>query len=118
MASETNANQHDVEIPSGQRRLCGILGLPANATGAIAFAHGSGSGRCSPRNQFVAGVLQQAGFATLLLDLLEKDEADDRANVFDIPLLAERLHSAATWLGNQPAARALRLGYFGASTGA
>jgi putative phosphoribosyl transferase len=96
MASKPSATQYEVEIPSGRRRLCGILGLPANATGVVAFAHGSGSGRFSPRNQLVGGVLQQAGLATLLLDLLEEDEADDRAKVFDIPLLAERLHSSAT----------------------
>jgi putative phosphoribosyl transferase len=84
----------------------------------VAFAHGSGSGRFSPRNQFVAGVLNQAGLATLLLDLLEEEEADDRDKVFDIPLLAERLQSAAEWLSREPATSALRLGYFGASTGA
>jgi putative phosphoribosyl transferase len=84
----------------------------------VAFAHGSGSGRFSPRNQFVAGVLQDAGLATLLLDLLEEEEADDREKVFDIELLAERLRSAADWLRQEPATGALRLGYFGASTGA
>jgi putative phosphoribosyl transferase len=84
----------------------------------VAFAHGSGSGRFSPRNQFVARVLQGAGLATLLLDLLEEEEADDREKVFDIGLLAERLQGAAAWLGQEPASRALRLGYFGASTGA
>jgi putative phosphoribosyl transferase len=94
------------------------LSLPPGAKGVVAFAHGSGSGRFSPRNQFVAGVLQEAGLATLLLDLLEEEEAEDRDKVFDIPLLAERLQSAATWLSQQPATRDLRLGYFGASTGA
>jgi putative phosphoribosyl transferase len=86
--------------------------------GAVAFAHGSGSGRFSPRNQFVARVLQEAGLATLLLDLLEEEEAEDREKVFDIDLLAERLQSAASWLRQEPATSALRLGYFGASTGA
>lgn len=86
--------------------------------GVVAFAHGSGSGRFSPRNQLVARVLQEAGLATLLLDLLEEEEADDRAKVFDIELLAERLQSAADWLAQEPATRTLRLGYFGASTGA
>lgn len=118
MAVETTGTVLEVEIPSGRRRLCGILTVPADAKGVVAFAHGSGSGRFSPRNQFVARVLQDAGLATLLLDLLEEEEAEDREKVFDIPLLAERLQSAATWLSKQAATRALRLGYFGASTGA
>ena len=118
MAIRTKGIEREVEIPSGGRKLCGILSLPAGAKGVVAFAHGSGSGRFSPRNQFVARVLQDAGLATLLLDLLEEDEADDRDKVFDIPLLAERLQSAATWLSQHPATRDLRLGYFGASTGA
>ena len=88
------------------------------ATAVIVFAHGSGSGRLSPRNQFVARVLQQAGLATLLIDLLEEDEASDRANVFDIGLLAGRLQAAAVWLAGQAETASLRLGYFGASTGA
>ncbi|MCI0738702.1 MAG: alpha/beta hydrolase [Gemmataceae bacterium] len=118
MAIKTPAKVREVEIPSGRRRLCGILSLPADSKGVVAFAHGSGSGRFSPRNQFVAGVLQEAGLATLLLDLLEEDEADDRDKVFDIPLLAERLQSAASWLSQETATSALPLGYFGASTGA
>jgi putative phosphoribosyl transferase len=111
-------SEREVAIPSGRRTLRGILSLPAGAKGVVAFAHGSGSGRFSPRNQFVARVLQEAGLATLLLDLLEEEEADDRDKVFDIPLLAERLQSAAAWLQREPATSALPLGYFGASTGA
>jgi putative phosphoribosyl transferase len=107
-----------VEIPSGRRRLGGMVHVPRGAVGVVAFAHGSGSGRFSPRNQFVARVLQEAGLATLLLDLLEEEEAEDREKVFDIELLAERLRSAADWLSQEPETRALRLGYFGASTGA
>jgi putative phosphoribosyl transferase len=84
----------------------------------VAFAHGSGSGRFSPRNQFVARVLQEANLATLLLDLLEEQEAEDRDKVFDIELLAERLHDAAQWLRQEAETQALGLGYFGASTGA
>jgi putative phosphoribosyl transferase len=84
----------------------------------VSFAHGSGSGRFSPRNQFVARVLEEAGLATLLLDLLEEEEAQDRNKVFDIELLAERLRSAADWLSRTPATSGLRVGYFGASTGA
>jgi putative phosphoribosyl transferase len=84
----------------------------------VLFAHGSGSGRHSPRNNFVAGILQQAGLATLLLDLLEEREAADRGKVFDIDLLADRCLSAAVWLREQPETGELPLGYFGASTGA
>src|SRR5262249_55913299 len=96
----------------------GILQVPPGANGVVVFAHGSGSGRFSPRNQFVARVLQESGLATLLIDLLNEEEAADREKVFDIELLAERLQRAADWLGQEPDTGALRLGYFGASTGA
>jgi putative phosphoribosyl transferase len=92
--------------------------IPAATTGIVAFAHGSGSSRLSPRNRFVARELQNAGLATLLMDLLEEVEAQDRDKVFDIELLASRLLGAVHWLGNDPATRSLRIGYFGASTGA
>jgi putative phosphoribosyl transferase len=118
MATHTKIMQREIEIPSGRRRLSGILRVPPGAAGVVAFAHGSGSGRFSPRNQFVARVLEEGGLATLLLDLLEEEEAEDRQKVFDIELLAERLQSAADWLSQEPQTRALRLGYFGASTGA
>ena len=118
MAASTKQVERQVEIPSGTRRLSGILTIPPGAAGVVAFAHGSGSGRFSPRNQYVARLLQDGGLATLLLDLLEEEEADDRAKVFDIELLAERLQSAANWLSQESATRSLRLGYFGASTGA
>src|SRR5690349_4224291 len=100
--------KHVVEIPANQRRLAGILHVPGEAAGAVIFAHGSGSGRFSPRNQFVAEVLQKAGLATLLLDLLEAGEENDRAKVFDIALLAERLQTAADWLAERPDTRNLR----------
>lgn len=116
--SSTTTTKREVTIPAGTRRLEGILSLPAGASGIVVFAHGSGSGRFSPRNNYVAEVLQQAGLATLLLDLLEPDEADDRHKVFDIALLAERLQAASDWLAGEPATRSLPLGYFGASTGA
>jgi putative phosphoribosyl transferase len=109
---------YQVEIPSGRKRLSGFLRVPPGARGVIAFAHGSGSGRFSPRNQYVAHALEAGGLATLLLDLLTVQEADDRSKVFDIELLAERLQSASAWLGQQPQTKALPLGYFGASTGA
>ncbi len=118
MAASTRQMESEVEILSGRRRLNGILTTPPGAAAVVAFAHGSGSGRFSPRNQFVAGVLQGAGLATLLLDLLEEEESDDRQKVFDIELLAERLQSAADWLRQDPRTSALRLGYVGASTGA
>ncbi|MBI3603060.1 MAG: dienelactone hydrolase family protein, partial [Nitrospirae bacterium] len=98
--------------------LLGDLGLTEKPSGVVLFAHGSGSGRLSPRNRFVARVLQQGGVATLLLDLLTEDEADDRRKVFDIDLLADRLLAATEWLSRNPATQGLRLGYFGASTGA
>lgn len=107
-----------VEIPAGRRTLRGILNVPARAAGVVAFAHGSGSGRQSPRNQFVARALNQAGLATLLLDLLEEEEEDDRSKVFDVELLAERLLFAADWLRQERQTAQLPLGYFGASTGA
>jgi putative phosphoribosyl transferase len=98
--------------------LSGILRVPPGAEGAVAFAQGSGSSRFSPRNQFVAGALRDAGLATRLLDLLEEAEAQDWAKVFDIELLADRLQSAADWLKQDPETRSLRLSYFGARTGA
>jgi putative phosphoribosyl transferase len=108
----------EVEIPAGRQRLSGHLTIPGGATGIVAFAHGSGSGRHSPRNQAVARALNERGLGTLLFDLLTPDEEADRANVFDIPLLGDRLYTAAAWLVDQPARRGLPLGYFGASTGA
>ena len=96
----------------------GLLSMPEQATGIVLFAHGSGSSRFSPRNTYVAEALQEAGLATLLFDLLTDEEAADRARVFDIPLLAERLAMATEWIVAQPETSALPIGYFGASTGA
>jgi putative phosphoribosyl transferase len=97
----------------------GLLGFPvAPARGIVLFAHGSGSSRFSPRNTYVADAMRKAGFATLLFDLLTNDEADDRTNVFNIPLLADRLDQAATWVREMACGRSLPLGFFGASTGA
>lgn len=98
--------------------LDGDLGLPAGAQGIVIFAHGSGSSRLSPRNTFVAGILQQAGLGTLLFDLLTREEDRIYENRFDIPLLARRLHGATRWLLAQPEGADKLLGYFGASTGA
>ncbi|MGO8245831.1 erythromycin esterase family protein [Rhizobium johnstonii] len=98
--------------------LVGDLSVPPNPRGIILFAHGSGSSRLSPRNIAVADRLNAEGFATLLLDLLTAEEARDRRNVFDIPLLAERLLEAAIWIEGEPDITDLPLGLFGASTGA
>ncbi|WP_436210138.1 phosphoribosyltransferase family protein [Bradyrhizobium sp. LjRoot220] len=92
--------------------------MPAAATGIVIFAHGSGSGRMSPRNNEVAAGLREAGLATLLLDLLTPAEEKDRRNVFDIGLLASRLTESADWTRNQPELSSMPIGYFGASTGA
>jgi len=110
--------ERQVEIPADAVRLPGVLGLPRTPRGVVAFAHGSGSGRLSPRNRYVANVLQDAAFGTLLLDLLTEAEAEDRGYVFDIPLLADRLRAATRWLGDDEDTRDLPIGYFGASTGA
>jgi putative phosphoribosyl transferase len=98
--------------------LQGILGLPGAASGLVLFAHGSGSGRLSPRNNKVASALRQAGLGTLLFDLLTEAEAADRRNVFDIPLLAERLLQAMSLVRQREETASLPIGCFGASTGA
>jgi putative phosphoribosyl transferase len=111
-----NVRAREVEIqPLG---LKAILTVPEGATAMIIFAHGSGSGRLSPRNNHVAAALQDDGFATLLLDLLTPEEERDRANVFDIELLAGRLSMAARWVRAQSAFSEIPICYFGASTGA
>jgi dienelactone hydrolase len=114
--------QQSVLIPAGSAHLEGELAIPINAQGVILFAHGSGSSRHSPRNRYVAKVLRSAGFATLLMDLLSaEEEAIDlrtRQLRFDIRLLAERLISATNWLTHHPDTHLLKVGYFGASTGA
>jgi putative phosphoribosyl transferase len=106
------------EVTIEPQGLAGLLGVPEGATGLVLFAHGSGSGRLSPRNNFVAAELRRAGLATLLLDLLTPAEEADRDNVFDIPLLASRLQAATRWTRELPVASELAVGYFGASTGA
>lgn len=98
--------------------LDGLLGVPEAATSLIVFAHGSGSSRLSPRNNHVAEALRAAGHATLLFDLLTEYEAHDRACVFDIELLATRLVMATEWALTNERTRGLKIGYFGASTGA
>ena len=107
-----------VHIPAGTVELDGELILPPSATGVVAFAHGSGSSRFSPRNTYVAEILHQHGIGTLLFDLLSREEDQNYATRFDISLLTQRLLAATAWLQTNPSASALRIGYFGASTGA
>lgn len=107
----------DVEIPVGPVTLPGTLRWSGKPHGVVVFAHGSGSSRHSPRNRFVAGVLTGAGFATLLLDLLTEDEAEDREKVFDVELLADRVAEAAARVAAEPGVSGLPVGLFGASTG-
>ncbi len=106
----------NIQLPGLQ--LGATLCVPVSPRGIIVFAHGSGSSRFSPRNVAVAGELNQAGFATLLLDLLTPSEETDRRSVFDILLLADRLVFAVEWIDRQPELAYLPLGFFGASTGA
>ena len=107
-----------VHIPAGTAAIEGALALPPAPAGLVLFAHGSGSSRHSPRNNYVARVLQQRDLGTLLLDLLTPEEDQDMRTRFDIPLLTERLLAATRWVRAQPAMQASPLGYFGASTGA
>ncbi|HTN78400.1 MAG TPA: phosphoribosyltransferase family protein [Acidimicrobiales bacterium] len=108
----------ELEVRAGAVRLAGHLTLPEPTLGLVVFAHGSGSSRHSPRNRYVADVLNRAGFGTLLFDLLTVEEEHDRANVFDIHLLGSRLTSVTADLRADPSIDGLSIGYFGASTGA
>jgi putative phosphoribosyl transferase len=117
-AVDPPVRDEEVEVRAGLLRLAGHLTVPEVTRGGVVFAHGSGSSRHSPRNRLVAAILNDAGFATLLFDLLTIDEELDRANVFDIELLASRLADVTRWLRTQPEAQNLPVGYFGASTGA
>jgi putative phosphoribosyl transferase len=110
--------EEDVRVSIGPVTVQGHLTVPTGARSVVVFAHGSGSSRHSPRNRYVAGVLNQAGLGTLLFDLLTPEEEQDRANVFDVEMLARRLLDVTGWLRAQPAAAGRSVGYFGASTGA
>jgi putative phosphoribosyl transferase len=118
----SKAKDNSVRIAVGKATIEGNLTLPQGAKGVVVFAHGSGSGRLSPRNQYVAKVFNKAGIATLLIDLLTKEEEEiDLITAqfrFDIDLLANRLTGATEWLKKNPTTRNLNLGYFGSSTGA
>jgi putative phosphoribosyl transferase len=119
---DANRQERLVRVPVGRVLLDGNLSLPQRARGIVLFAHGSGSSRFSPRNRYVAQLLNQEKLATLLIDLLSpQEEAVDQRTAqlrFDIGLLAERLVDVTDWLVEQPDTRPLRIGYFGASTGA
>ena len=108
----------DAVIPIDGFSVVGNLVVPGHSTGIVVFVHGSGSSRFSPRNQFVASVLQSAGFATLLFDLLRPAEARQQENVFDIELLIDRLRHVLGWLRLYPGLKNMPIGSFGASTGA
>jgi putative phosphoribosyl transferase len=108
----------EVQVHAGAVTVSGHLTVPDGANAIVVFAHGSGSSRHSPRNRFVASVLNEAGLGTLLFDLLTPAEEHDRENVFDIPLLARRLVDVTAWLRTQPQGHDAAIGYFGASTGA
>ncbi|GAB2536894.1 dienelactone hydrolase family protein [Simplicispira piscis] len=118
MASPLKPLEQLVRIPVDQVYIEGLLALPTAPIGLVLFAHGSGSSRHSPRNNYVAGVLHARGVGSLLLDLLTPEEDQDYRTRFDIPLLMQRLRAATCWLGRQPLTQSLPLGYFGASTGA
>ena len=117
-AADPPIRDEEMIVSAHAARLAGHLTVPEHARGLVLFAHGSGSGRHSPRNRYVAGVLNQAGLGTLLFDLLTPAEEIDRANVFDIELLAGRLVEVTRWLAAEQGHEHLPIGYFGASTGA
>lgn len=116
-AADPPLRDEEVEVVAGPVSVAGHLTIPKQSTGIVVFAHGSGSSRHSPRNRYVADVLNEAGLATVLFDLLTPAEERNRANVFDIELLAHRLVDVTSWLTGQPDTASLPVGYFGASTG-
>lgn len=117
-AGDSPLRDEEIQVRAGTVTVVGHLKVPQHPVGIVVFAHGSGSSRHSPRNRYVADVLNNAGLATLMFDLLTPDEERDRANVFDIALLARRLVDVTGWLADQPETAHLPVGYFGASTGA
>ena len=114
----TSYPEKTIQVPADTVQLEGVLALPEHAAGLVVFAHGSGSSRFSPRNNFVARTLRHAGIGTLLMDLLTEEEDAVYATRFDIDLLTARLLLATHWLQEQPDTQHLVIGYFGASTGA
>ncbi len=122
MTTPQSTERRELVVQAGETSLPGNLCLPSGATGIVVFAHGSGSSRFSTRNRFVADLFNEAGLATLLFDLLTADEheIDQRTRElrFDIPMLGRRLTQTVDWIGAQPEMKHLRIGLFGASTGA
>ena len=114
----TSSTDGFVEIPVDDVALEGALDVPPDAPGVVVFAHGSGSSRKSPRNNYVADVIRERGVGTLLFDLLTEVEDRDRQNRFDIPLLTDRLVGVTRWLWNREETAGTNVGYFGSSTGA
>ena len=114
----TTEETNSVQIRIDDVSLEGILEIPDGARGLVIFSHGSGSSRLSTRNNYVAGVIREQGYGTLLFDLLTEEEDRLRENRFDIPLLTERLVDVTRWLGTKNSTAGLNLGYFGSSTGA
>jgi dienelactone hydrolase len=114
----SDASENLVTIPVDDVELEGLLEVPAGASGIVVFAHGSGSSRKSPRNNFVAEVIRERGLGTLLFDLLTEEEDQIRENRFDIPLLTDRLIAVTEWLRARDDTAELNVGYFGSSTGA
>lgn len=113
-----NPEENLIPVPVGGLELAGDLRVPSGAKGLVVFAHGSGSSRKSARNNFVAEVIRESGMATLLFDLLTEEEDMVYENRFDIPLLAERLKAATDYMRRQEGTAEMKIGYFGASTGA
>lgn len=114
----TTSLERNVKVPAGRFSLEGNLAIPDQAQGMVVFAHGSGSSRHSPRNKYVAQVLQEGNFGTLLMDLLTPEEDQNYEKRFDIDLLTDRLILVTEWLKNEAGTKTLPIGYFGASTGA
>ncbi len=117
-ADDPPLRDEEIRVKTGSVSVAGHLTIPEHPKGVVVFAHGSGSSRHSPRNRYVAEILNDAGFATVLFDLLTPEEERNRENVFDIGLLARRLVDVTGWLAGQPDTASLPVGYFGASTGA
>lgn len=118
MGAKQAATIETQRVQIGTKQLEGLLTIPDGAQGLVIFAHGSGSSRLSPRNTYVANVLNKLDLATLQFDLLTDTEAMDRANVFDIPLLGERVSETVRWVERENMTSGLQIGLFGASTGA
>lgn len=118
MEDKKTSSKEEIQLLLGNTMLPGTLVIPEMAKGIIVFAHGSGSSRHSSRNKYIASLLEDAGFATLLFDLLTEPEEEDYAKRFDIDLLTERLIETTDWLKSEEQTGGLTVGYFGASTGA